>query len=119
MPRSRSPPLPESASEWIHSENIAELPVMTAATDFVTAMAMSPRIAATMDVLDWDATLFDYRNWSPSLTRHDRTNKCGFSAAAYTHGLIRTMAMNPTFRLPFRGRPLAPPSGKYLSLPSR
>jgi hypothetical protein len=39
VPTSSSRPLPVSTAEWMPSDSMAELPVMPATTNFVTAMA--------------------------------------------------------------------------------
>jgi len=45
MPTSNSTPLPASTVEWIPSDSIAELPVMPAATNLVSAIAKFATIA--------------------------------------------------------------------------
>ena len=52
MPTSRRMPLPVSTIEWIPSESIAELPVMPATTNFVTAIARFDAMAAYTAVFD-------------------------------------------------------------------
>src|SRR5262245_64129035 len=51
-PSRSNPPLPVSTTEWIASENIAELPVMNAAVNLVAAMARLPAMAAITAVRD-------------------------------------------------------------------
>jgi hypothetical protein len=58
MPNSIKPPLPVSTSEWIPSESIAELPVKPAAINLVMAIVRFPGIAAMIDSLDSDDSLF-------------------------------------------------------------
>src|SRR4051812_30414851 len=52
MPIRSSPPLPISTIEWIPSDNIAELPEMEAAINFVTAIAKFAPIAPYTAILD-------------------------------------------------------------------
>jgi hypothetical protein len=52
MPTMSKTPLPLSTTEWMPSDNMAELPVTPAAASFVTAMAKFAAIAATTAFLE-------------------------------------------------------------------